>query len=107
MFFTEPALRALVSDWEARAKALTSQFRAVVGRHSDDQRLAALVRDLGETSAEFRDWWADYEVGGFTDPDHTINHPTVGTIRFDLTQTIRIHGTRPGVGGRSGPECPA
>jgi transcriptional regulator with XRE-family HTH domain len=86
LFFTDKGLRELVSGWEGRARMLILQFRAAAGRYPDDNRLQLLVADLTDTSPEFREWWADYTVGGFTDPDHVIIHPTAGRIAFDLTQ---------------------
>ena len=86
LFFTDPGLRELVDGWEGRARALIAQFRAVAGRYPADTRLQRIVANLSETSPEFRDWWANYTVGGFTNPDHVIIHPVAGRIAFDLTQ---------------------
>jgi hypothetical protein len=86
LFFTDKGLRELVCDWEGRARALIAQFRATTGRYPDDTRLRRITADLNETSPEFRQWWAAYTVGGFTDPDHAIIHPVAGRMTFDLTQ---------------------
>jgi transcriptional regulator with XRE-family HTH domain len=89
LFFTDPGLRDLVSGWESRAQALLAQFRTVAGRYPGDARLRRLASDLSDASPRFRQWWADYTVGGFTAPDHAIIHPVAGRIAFDLTQ-LRI-----------------
>jgi transcriptional regulator with XRE-family HTH domain len=86
LFFTDKGLRELVGNWESRARALIAQFRATAGRYPDDARLQRITADLNETSPEFGKWWADYTVGGFTDPDHVIIHPVAGRITFDLSQ---------------------
>ena len=53
MMFTDPANRARMVRWESAARAVLSQFRAVVGRRPDDPRLAELVAALAEASPQF------------------------------------------------------
>jgi transcriptional regulator with XRE-family HTH domain len=86
LFFTDKGLRELVHGWEGRARMLIAQFRAATGRYPDDPRLHRIVAGLTGASPQFREWWADYTVGGFADPDHVITHPLAGRITLDLTQ---------------------
>jgi transcriptional regulator with XRE-family HTH domain len=91
LMLTDPSLRRLLVGWERRAHALLDQLRTVAGRYPDDTRIASLVADLQATSPQFRDWWPQYTVGRFTEPEHVIDHPQAGQISFDLAQ-LRIAG---------------
>lgn len=60
MMFTHKENRVAMRNWEPAARAVLSQFRALVGRRPDDPRLTALVANLSEASPEFRIWWSEY-----------------------------------------------
>ncbi|MEV0299444.1 hypothetical protein [Nocardia sp. NPDC050710] len=84
--FTDERNRAAMHRWEPAARAILSQFRAVVGRRPDDQRLAAIVAGLTEASAEFRIWWSEYPVQDFRPATIGIEHPEAGPIELELYQ---------------------
>jgi transcriptional regulator with XRE-family HTH domain len=86
MMFTDEVNRARMVRWESAAQAVLSQFRAAVGRHPDDPRLAELVAALTEASPQFRDWWAEYPVRYFRPATIGIEHPGAGLIALQMFQ---------------------
>lgn len=86
MMFTDPVNRARMVRWESAARAVLSQFRAMVGRSPDDPRLAQLVAALTEASPQFREWWTEYPVRYFRPATIAIRHPRAGLIRLEMFQ---------------------
>jgi transcriptional regulator with XRE-family HTH domain len=56
-FFLDPAVRALIPDWEERAQRLVAEFRAECGPDVEEPRTAALVAELRRGSAAFAQAW--------------------------------------------------
>ncbi|MEV4236120.1 MULTISPECIES: helix-turn-helix transcriptional regulator [unclassified Nocardia] len=86
MMFTHKENRAAMRNWEPAARAVLSQFRALVGRRPDDPRLTAIVGALTEASPEFRTWWSEYPVQDFRAATIGIDHPEAGPVNFELFQ---------------------
>jgi transcriptional regulator with XRE-family HTH domain len=84
--FTDPRNRAKMRDWEPAARAILSQFRAVVGQRPDDPRLTAVVTAVGAASPEFRAWWQEYPVNEFRPAAIGLSHPTAGELDLQLYQ---------------------
>ncbi|MFD3591618.1 helix-turn-helix transcriptional regulator [Nocardia sp. NPDC058640] len=83
---TDTTNRAAMRDWERAARAILGQLRGIVGSRPDDARLAGLVAALSVHSAEFRSWWADYEIAEFRPTTVHLTHPAVGEIDLELFQ---------------------
>ncbi|CAM3940751.1 helix-turn-helix transcriptional regulator [Kibdelosporangium persicum] len=82
--FTDPAGRARVpeEDWARLAAVHVADLRATYSRRGGDADVSALVNDLIEVSAEFRELWQRHEVGvRRSDLKRTV-HPEVGTIEL-------------------------
>lgn len=62
--FLDPAMRALLVDWEQDARQLLARFRLDVGRAGADPAFTGLVEQLRRDSAEFATWWAAQDVLG-------------------------------------------
>ncbi|WP_329412668.1 helix-turn-helix transcriptional regulator [Nocardia vinacea] len=86
MMFTHKGNRAAMRNWESAARAVLSQFRALVGRRPDDPRLTAIVAALTEASPEFRTWWSEYPVQDFRAATIGIDHPEAGPMNLELFQ---------------------
>jgi transcriptional regulator with XRE-family HTH domain len=82
-FFTSPALRQTLVDWEGHARRALAQFRATCGRYPGDPRLAELIHELMLRSPEFRAWWPEHEVLGTPEGRKEINHPQAGYLMFE------------------------
>jgi transcriptional regulator with XRE-family HTH domain len=86
MMFGDEENRSRLVRWEPAARAVLSQFRAAAGQRPGDPRFAALVAELSEVSAEFREWWAEYPIRSFRPATIAIDHPGAGMIELEMFQ---------------------
>ncbi|MBF5001617.1 helix-turn-helix domain-containing protein [Nocardia sp. BSTN01] len=85
-WFTDPASRRIYpqEDLAPQSRSFVADLRAAVGRRGPgDSEASALVDELSQQSPEFRELWADQDVGVRRDERKRILHPTVGML--DLT----------------------
>ncbi|WP_165422827.1 helix-turn-helix transcriptional regulator [Ktedonosporobacter rubrisoli] len=83
--FTHPQPRTQLVNWEEDAQRTLALFRTSTQRYIGEAWLRELIRDLGEASPEFREWWPLYEVQGMQmRPMHLI-HPLVGSLHLQAT----------------------
>jgi transcriptional regulator with XRE-family HTH domain len=80
--FLEPGARALICDWEERARRVTAEFRAHCGAHLNDRALQALIDELRRRSNEFAEMWDRHGVLGREGGERTFSHPQDGFLRF-------------------------
>ncbi|MFE9885220.1 hypothetical protein [Streptomyces scopuliridis] len=57
-----------------------ANLRRYSGRFPHDPRLAALIGELSVQDADFRRWWADYDVRYATHRAKHVRHPAVGEL---------------------------
>jgi transcriptional regulator with XRE-family HTH domain len=81
--FLAPAARALICDWEARARRVAAEFRAACSAHLDDPALRALIAELHRDSADFARFWDQHRVLGRDGGARTFNHPADGFLRYE------------------------
>lgn len=93
--FLSPAARALIADWEERARRLAAEFRTDYSRDLADPATRALVDDLRRQSPFFDAAWRAYIVTDREGGERTFNHPTDGFLRF--TQTTFLLAPHPEV----------
>lgn len=107
MTFLDPAGRRFYTDWDRAAQATVANLRQAAGFDPDDPRLAALVRDLTERSADFARLWEAHTVRGKTQDAKHVLHPDVGPLTltyqaFDVRdapgQQLVIYHAEPGGG---------
>lgn len=81
--FLEPAARALIVDWDTRARRLAAEFRADSIRYLNEAPTRALIDELSAASAAFAHFWASQDVvereGGLRE----FNHPARGRLQYD------------------------
>lgn len=103
--FVDEEARTRYVDWEQVASSMVGTLRLDAGRHPRDPKLAALVADLSQHSADFRRWWADHRVVERRDGGKRLDHPLVGRVdisyeALDVTgesdQTLFVYTTEPG-----------
>jgi transcriptional regulator with XRE-family HTH domain len=80
--FLDRAARALIVDWENRARRLVAEFRADTGRNPDDPALSALVDRLRTGSADFAKFWGDHAVLAREGGARTFSHPRDGLRHY-------------------------
>jgi transcriptional regulator with XRE-family HTH domain len=85
--FTHAEYRDRLDDWEVVARGLLSHFRLELAKEPESERFGAIVDELLQTSAEFREWWpAHSEVGTFSGVPHSILLDNGESVSLDLVQ---------------------
>jgi transcriptional regulator with XRE-family HTH domain len=83
LLFTDPAFRALHSEWEHDARTVVAALRMEVAKDPDDPELAVLVGELAVQDPHFRSWWATHQVTGTGHGTKHYRHPIVGDLTLD------------------------
>ena len=104
--FGDPNARQVVTEQERSAIVAghVADLRATHARRPHDEEVNALIRDLHEASAEFRELWARHDVAVRRSAAKTIMHPDIGPLALDcevlLTasgeQSLVLYTARPG-----------
>ena len=108
--FLDAAARALICDYQERARRVVAQFRADVSTHLNDPTIRVLIDDLRGQSRAFARFWDEHGVLGREGGERTFNHPADGFLRFeqvtfnlasrpDLKLTILVEGAAHAAGG--------
>ncbi|GIF22210.1 transcriptional regulator with XRE-family HTH domain [Actinoplanes tereljensis] len=89
-WFTEPAGRSVhrPQDREHHSRQMVADLRAVAGRRPDDPEVTGLIDRMQAASPEFRQLWAEHEVGVRRADRKTLVHPTVGPILMDCETLV-------------------
>jgi len=78
--FLDDRARAFFDDWPAVARDTARILRSEAGRAPDDPGPARLIAELSQTSAEFRDVWAQHDVRLPAAGLHRFHHRRVGEL---------------------------
>ncbi len=81
--FLSPAARALIRDYDERARRVVAEFRADVSTHLADPAIRDLVDGLRRQSSGFARLWDKHGVLGREGGARTFNHPRDGSLRFE------------------------
>ncbi|WP_400244464.1 helix-turn-helix transcriptional regulator [Niallia sp. JL1B1071] len=82
--FTSESFRILKDDqWESHAKRTIAKFRAGFAKFVDDPWWGEQVEQLSELSAEFKEFWYQYDVLDDQDTLKILHHPEVGLLTFE------------------------
>lgn len=81
--FLSPFARALIWDWEERARRVLAEFRAELSRQLDDPDLRALVAELRQESDLFAREWERHTVLAREGGERRFLHPKDGPLRFE------------------------
>lgn len=81
--FLQPVARALICDWEARARRVVAEFRAACSPHLDDPSLRALIAGLRQDSSEFARFWDQHGVLDREGGARSFDHPTDGFLQYE------------------------
>ncbi|ONI84792.1 transcriptional regulator [Saccharothrix sp. ALI-22-I] len=80
LFFLDPHMRELFTDWPDKARDTVADLRLIAGRYPDDTRLAELVGELSLKSPDFRALWSAHPVRRCAFHDRRFHHPVVGEL---------------------------
>ena len=81
--FLAPAARALIRDYDQRARRVVAEFRADVSTHLTDPAIRDLVAELRAQSRLFARLWDAHGVLGREGGERTFDHPRDGFLRFE------------------------
>lgn len=81
--FLEPSARALICDYDERARRVAAEFRAGVGAQLAEPGLRALIEALRRESPLFDRLWNEHAVLGREGGQRTFHHPRDGFLRFE------------------------
>jgi transcriptional regulator with XRE-family HTH domain len=81
--FLSPSARALIRDYDERARRVVAEFRADVSTHLADPAIRDHVADLRRRSDAFARIWDTHGVLGREGGERTFNHPRDGLVRFE------------------------
>jgi transcriptional regulator with XRE-family HTH domain len=81
--FTDPELRARLSDWESFARECLAHFRAGYASRVGDPRAERVVERLRRASPEFAGWWERHELEPAPSGSVVLDHPRAGTLMLD------------------------
>lgn len=86
LVFTNPRVRAAMSNWERDARFVVAAFRADIARAGAARKVEALVEDLCRLSTEFATMWRDNDVRSTygEGPKH-MRHPRAGRIALEYS----------------------
>jgi transcriptional regulator with XRE-family HTH domain len=102
--FLDDRARTFFDDWPAVARDTARILRSEAGRDVQDPGPAELIEELSETSAEFRDVWAQHDVRLPASGRHLFHHARVGdldlvfeaaALRADPGLTLLLATTEP------------
>ena len=81
MFLYAP-YRKLIDDWERVARSTIGVFRAARAKASNKAPFDERTEQISHQSKEFRQWWQELDVEGFSEGVKRLLHPTMGRINL-------------------------
>ena len=85
LFFTDPAWRRSLVDWEDTGPRLVAQFRAAMASHIAEPSWKNLLKRLRGRSPEFEALWSQHDISSPENMTKRFLHPAVGLMRLDFT----------------------
>jgi transcriptional regulator with XRE-family HTH domain len=89
--FREPMARERIVNWADFAASSVATMRMEVGRHPEDQLLAAAVEQLRRTDPDVARWWDDHTVRDYASVRKRIAHPAAGPLQFNIEVVTAPH----------------
>ncbi|KPI02585.1 helix-turn-helix domain protein [Actinobacteria bacterium OK074] len=86
LLFTQPWMRGLLVDWHDDTRRLIAEYRVAAARHAGHPRFDQLTQSLLDASGEFREGWAEHDVGVFRPTRKEFDHPALGRFTFDYAK---------------------
>ena len=90
LLFGNDDVRALVGDWDDEARRSLSQYRAEIAPQRESAAVLKLVQRLQSVSAEFREWWPQYDVARFETHRRSFDHPRAGRLQFETEHLVPV-----------------
>jgi len=85
MFFTNPRVRSVQTDWEKVARSIVAAFRADIARAGATKDVGLLIEELCLSSPEFDSMWRDHDILSHGDGIKQLHHPVVGLLTLEFS----------------------
>lgn len=85
MFFTNPRVRSVQTDWEKVARSIVAAFRADIARAGATKDVRLLIEELCLLSPEFDSMWRDHDILSHGDGIKQLRHPVVGLLTLEFS----------------------
>jgi transcriptional regulator with XRE-family HTH domain len=93
LLFLDPRTRELYADWPCEAERAVAFLRVQSGRDQDNRRLAGLIAELTEGSAEFAELWSRHPVRGCVSGTKLFRHPLAGAMELAFERLETVDGS--------------
>jgi transcriptional regulator with XRE-family HTH domain len=84
----DPGEGGMTAQRAGTARNTLARFRAEYARHAGEQEYEEFLAEIGEHSAQFREWWDEHEVIEAQRGTKVMQHPRLGTLRLHHAQTV-------------------
>jgi transcriptional regulator with XRE-family HTH domain len=84
----DPGEGGMTAQREGTARNTLARFRAEYARHAGEQEYENFLVEIGEHSAQFREWWDEHEVIEAQRGTKVMQHLRLGTLRLHHAQTV-------------------
>lgn len=85
IMFTNEEYKETIPNWNSVAQDMIARFRATYGKFTGDLWGENFVNELRSESTEFDSWWIMHNVKTDDEMFKNINHPILGSLKFEYT----------------------
>lgn len=85
MFFTNPRVRSVQTDWEKVARSIVAAFRADIARAGATKDVRLLIEELCLASPEFNSMWREHNILSHGDGIKQLHHPVAGLLTLEFS----------------------
>lgn len=87
LVFLDRRFRSMISDvseWDAIARQHVAYLRLSLGRYPQYPDLVTVIESLRSTNADFRRFWAEYQVADWSSVTCHLRHPEAGDLEIAI-----------------------
>ena len=88
ILMTSPEYQEHPAEFEAMARRITAKLRVDYSQAAGDPSFDALIEEMSEASATFRELWRSPEIRTRSEGVHLLRHPQLGGITFEHTSYV-------------------
>jgi transcriptional regulator with XRE-family HTH domain len=88
ILMTSPEYQEHPAEFEAMARRITAKLRVDYSQAAGDPSFDALIEEMSEASAMFRELWRSPEIRTRSEGVHLLRHPQLGGITFEHTSYV-------------------
>jgi transcriptional regulator with XRE-family HTH domain len=88
MLLVDPGTARENPGREGTARNMVARFRSEYAQHAGEPAYERFIAELQQSSPWFAEWWGEHEINDTQRGTKTIEHATLGTLRFYHAQTV-------------------